>query len=186
MDIGYSPVRIANGRTGYLGDVNNDYYYKNISKKLIGTNTSGYDDNNNFQRFLDEYDFLESDGGFDQTGAWQKNIKNGLYLLPHEKLVIKNIIPGQATYYTVLAPYNKALQKAVFSYKLSAYNTAWLGTKAGNNNQHHSSMYGFVVNAFDDYGITYSENPSFGITAPVFNIDATKIKLEGNQIKKKY
>ena len=93
MDIGYSPVRIANGRTGYLGDVNNDYYYKNISKKLIGTNTSGYDDNNNFQRFLDEYDFLESDGGFDQTGAWQKNIKNGLYLLPHEILFqVKQLI----------------------------------------------------------------------------------------------
>lgn len=100
----------------------------------------------------------------------------GLYLISKEKVEFtKWGNPGSGHYWTGL----KAVAENASSFgDVSISNAAWLGSAYGSTYAWYVNMYGFVYYSTDQGISDY-------VVAPTFNLDLSKVEIEGDEIVKK-
>ena len=167
---------IAGGQwPGYVFNGNSIYYDDYAYKDISSLNTSDdYDKRGNMNNFytVENWSVVEAKGAKNEVlGEWKSDFtaRNGLYLIPD----ISNL-KGFCQYY-----YWKALRKALDeAVPLGAtYAQAWLGSNS-------TFGYPFSVNTGSiEYG---GNDQSYRyVLAPAFNLDITKVNVDGNVITKK-
>ena len=158
-----------------------DFAYRNIS--ALST-SNDYDKMGNLKAFYDEYggaNHVEANGGRDsETGEWKdiSATNNGLYLIP------SNLISSYGRYY-YLYTFKKTFEiySAYVSFGASSSNRAWLGSaynNSSNSNDHSSALCIGNKGSTTNYQKTYNM-----VLAPAFNLDITKVNINGNVITKK-
>ena len=142
--------------------------------------TNKYDLKNNLSTFYKEWKDVEASGGFtnDSNPKWQNDIRNGLYLIPISKTKPLGT-SRQGEYY-------KAITSATYDYSKVGMD------KLDSNSNVWSDIYfadGIVSsgrNVYAGFNYDVSLDNSIGMIVPAFNIDASKIKIDGNVITKLY
>ena len=126
----------------------------------------------NYDRIMTEwyskYGGAEADGGIDSsTGLYgSANVKNGLYLLPYTKMgVTEKDTVGSGNYFSGIC-------KTLENY--SRTKSVWLGTHDWRVNRSPYDYYKIIVTNSGS-----SQSIATGIVAPVFNIDMSKIVING-------
>ena len=158
------------------------YYYQDCSGLTLDLSeyTNKYDLKNNLSTFYKEWKDVEASGGFtnDSNPKWQNDIRNGLYLIPISKTKPLGT-SRQGEYY-------KAITSATYDYSKVGMD------KLDSNSNVWSDIYfadGIVSsgrNVYAGFNYDVSLDNSIGMIVPAFNIDASKIKIDGNVITKLY